>query len=167
MINIEIENAEQVNTQLLRLLERSGNLSSLMADMGEHMVNSTHDNFENSTSPDGARWQANSATTFARLLGQSDTNASGRLNRRGVGRVMNKRPLIANHTLMQSIHYEATSTGVTIGTNLVYGAMMHFGGSRSEFPNLWGDIPARNYLGASEADGAILLDMVKSYMVDG
>lgn len=166
MINIEIENAEQVNVQLLRLLERTGDLSPLMADMGEHMVNSTHDNFENSMSPDGARWQANSATTFGGMLGQSDTNASGRLNSRGAGRVMNKRPLIANHTLMQSIHYEAASTGVTIGTNVVYGAMMHYGGNKAEYPQLWGDIPARNYLGASDADVTVLLDMAVNYLIE-
>lgn len=167
MIIINIDGLEQAQRQLLRIMERGGNLPPVFSDMGEHMVNSTHDNFESSTTPDGESWAANSAATFASMLGSSDTNGSGRLNRRGSNRVMSKQPLIANHTLMQSIHYEAASTGVTIGTNVAYGAMMHFGGSRSEFPNLWGDIPARNYLGASEADGTILLDMVKSYMVDG
>ncbi len=166
MIDVELEGAEQINAQLLRVLERTGDLSPLMSDMGEHMVNSTHNNFESSTSPDGTAWAANSATTFGSMLGASDTNKSGRVNKRGSNKIMNKRPLIANHTLMQSIHYEAASTGVTIGTNLVYGAMMHFGGSKEAYPNLWGDIPARNYLGASEDDVVILIEMASQYLID-
>lgn len=164
MINTDLEGMEQVNAQLLRLLEHTSDLTPLMSDMGEHMVNSTHNNFETSTSPDGIRWEANSAVTLAAMLGKSDTNSSGRLNRRGSNRIMSKRPLVANHTLMQSIHYEAASTGVTIGTNMVYGAMMHYGGTKEEFPHLWGDIPARNYLGASEEDVKILVDMANNYL---
>ena len=166
MVRIEINGLEQAQQQLLRIMERGGNLSPVFSDMGEHMINSTHDNFESSTSPDGQAWAANSAATFASMLGASDTNKSGRVNKRGSNKIMNKHPLIANHTLMQSIHYEAASTGVTIGTNMVYGAMMHFGGAKSDYSHLWGDIPARNYLGASAADGTILLDMVKSYMIN-
>ena len=166
MIRIHIDGLEQAQRQLLRIMERGGNLSPVFSDMGEHMVNSTHDNFENATSPDGQTWAANSAATFASMLGAADGNKSGRVNKRGSNKIMSKRPLIANHTLIQSIRYEAASTGVTIGTNMVYGAMMHYGGSKSEYPHLWGDIPARNYLGASAADGTILLDMVKSYLIE-
>lgn len=166
MIIINIDGLEQAQRQLLRIIERGGNLSPVFSDMGEHMVNSTHDNFENSTTPDGEPWAANSEATFASMLGASDTNQSGRLNRRGSNRVASKQPLIMNHTLMQSIHYEAASAGVTIGTNMVYGAMMHFGGTKEEFPHLWGDIPARNYLGASAADETILTDLITNHLIE-
>lgn len=166
MVRINIDGLEAAQRQLLRIIERGGNLSPVFHDMGEHMVNSTHDNFENSVTPDGEPWAANSEATFAAMLGASDTNKSGRLNRRGANKVASKQPLIANHTLMQSIHYEAASTGVTIGTNLVYGAMMHFGGTKAEYPHLWGDIPARNYLGASSEDATILTDLVANYLID-
>lgn len=166
MIIINIDGLEQAQRQLLRIIERGGNLSPVFSDMGEHMVNSTHDNFENSTTPDGEPWAANSEATFASMLGASDTNKSGRLNRRGSNRVASKQPLIMNHTLMQSIHYEAASAGVTIGTNMVYGAMMHFGGTKEEFPHLWGDIPARNYLGASSDDATILTDLITNHLIE-
>lgn len=166
MVRINIDGLEQAQRQLLRIIERGGNLSPVFSDMGEHMVNSTHDNFENSTTPDGEPWAANSEATFASMLGASDTNQSGRLNRRGSNRVASKQPLIMNHTLMQSIHYEAASAAVTIGTNLVYGAMMHFGGSKADYPHLWGDIPARNYLGASAADETILTDLIANHLME-
>lgn len=166
MIIINIDGLEQAQRQLLRIMERGGDLSPVFNDMGEHMVNSTHDNFESSTTPDGEPWAANSEATFASMLGASDTNKSGRVNKRGANKIVNKQPLIMNHTLMQSIHYEAASAGVTIGTNLVYGAMMHFGGSKEEYPHLWGDIPARNYLGASDSDAAILTDLISNYLIE-
>lgn len=166
MITINIDGLDQTQRYVLRIIERGGDLSPVFSDMGEHMVNSTHDNFENSTSPDGEPWAANSEATFASMLGASDTNQSGRLNRRGSNRVASKQPLIMNHTLMQSIHYEAASAGVTIGTNMVYGAMMHYGGTKADYPHLWGDIPARNYLGASAADETILTDLITNHLIE-
>ena len=166
MITITIDGLDQTQRYVLRIIERGGDLSPVFSDMGEHMVNSTHDNFENSTSPDGEPWAANSEATFASMLGASDTNQSGRLNRRGANKVASKQPLIMNHTLMQSIHYEAASAGVTIGTNMVYGAMMHYGGTKADYPHLWGDIPARNYLGASNNDVTILTDLIKNYLIE-
>ncbi len=118
MVTIELEGAEQANRQLLRLQQRVGNLSPILGEIGEHMVNSTHDNFESSTAPDGTPWASNSPVTFAE-----------------------------------------------IGTNMVYGAMMHFGGSKSAYPNLWGDIPARPYLGMKAGDKPILLQMVGQYLM--
>lgn len=166
MITITIDGLEQAQRYVLRIIERGGDLSPVFSDMGEHMVNSTHDNFENSTSPDGEPWAANSEATFASMLGASDTNQSGRLNRRGANKVASKQPLIMNNTLMQSIHYEAASAGVTIGTNMVYGAMMHYGGTKADYPHLWGDIPARNYLGASNHDVTILTDLIKDHLIE-
>ena len=72
MVRINIDGLDAVQRQLLRLIERGGNLSPVFSDMGEHMVNSTHDNFESSTSPDGQAWAANSAATFASMLGAAD-----------------------------------------------------------------------------------------------
>ena len=36
-----------------------------------------------------------------------------------------------------------TSQGQSFATGSVYGAMMHFGGIRTEFSHLWGAIPDR------------------------
>ncbi len=165
MVTIDLEGAEQANRQLLRLQQRVGNLSPVLADIGEHMVNSTHDNFETSTAPDGTPWASNSPATFASMLGKSHHRKDGRINKRGANKVMSKSPLIQSRTLMQSTHYQVNGQAVEIGTNMVYGAMMHFGGSKSAYPNLWGDIPARPYLGLKAGDKPILLQMVGQYLI--
>lgn len=54
---------------------------------------------------------------------------------------------------------------VGIGSPMVYASMQQYGGNKSDFPNLWGNIPARPFLGASEADKVNIADLVRSYML--
>lgn len=170
MITVQIQGIDTVQNQLLRLAERGHNLSPLLQSMGEYMTNSTLQNFESSTSPDGERWANNSPVTFARMLGNRHHNKDGRINARGVNRVMSKRPLILSHALMGSIHYELASQSVTVGTNMVYakthqyGAVQGaFGRDRRNHPIPWGTIPARPYLGIGARDLPVLERMVVDY----
>ncbi|MEB0047807.1 MULTISPECIES: phage virion morphogenesis protein [unclassified Pseudomonas] len=48
--------------------------------------------------------------------------------------------------LAASITSRATDSSALVGSNKPYAAMMHFGGDKSDFPHLWGDIPGRPYL---------------------
>ncbi len=163
MITVQTHGLERVQNQLLRLTQRGENLTPLLKNMGEQVLNSTKERFESSTDPDGNRWASNSPVTFARLLGSRHTNKSGKINARGVSRVMSKKPLILSHTLQGSIRYQLNGQSVMIGTNLVYAKMMHFGGTKSAFPHLWGDIPARPFLGISATDKQVLERMVIDY----
>ena len=47
-----------------------------------------------------------------------------------------------------------------------YAAMQQFGGIKSEFPHLWGDIPARPFLGVSESDAEEILAIVHDYLAN-
>ncbi len=160
MLTIQVQGLDTVQNQLLRLAQRGHNLTPLLKDMGEQVLNSTQERFDTSTDPDGNRWASNSPVTFARLLGKSHVGKNGRINARGVSRVMSKRPLVLSHTLANSIRYRLASHSVTVGTNMVYARMMHFGGTKSTFSHLWGDIPARPFLGISSTDKRILEQMV-------
>ena len=42
--------------------------------------------------------------------------------------------------------------------------MQQFGGTRSRFGHLWGDIPARPFLGLSTADEQALLEIAEDYL---
>lgn len=163
MLTIQVQGLDTVQNQLRRLAERGANLTPLLKNMGEQVLNSTQERFESSTDPDGNRWASNSPVTFARLLGSRHTNKSGKINARGVSRVMSKKPLILSHTLQGSIRYQLNGQSVMVGTNLVYAKMMHFGGAKSAFPHLWGDIPARPFLGISASDKQVLERMVVDY----
>jgi phage virion morphogenesis protein len=48
--------------------------------------------------------------------------------------------------LAASITTHATDSSAMVGSNKPYAAMMQFGGNKTDFPQLWGDTPARPYM---------------------
>jgi len=49
--------------------------------------------------------------------------------------------LVNEGRLSQSFHYNASSDLLEIGSNMEYAAMQQFGGTKEEFPHLWGAFP--------------------------
>ena len=66
--------------------------------------------------------------------------------------------------LMASLTYVALPDGVKWGTDVIYARMMHYGGTKALFPHLWGDIPARPFLGMNEDDRASVLNIINRIM---
>lgn len=145
---IEFDDREVLDG-LARVLERTGNLRPLLTGIGELMMLSTKQRFVSTTAPDGSPWLLNSVLSTL-LYKEGD------------------RPLTGETGLLHStIDYDVVSaTAVEIGSPMQdYAAMQQFGGTRAEFPNLWGDIPARPFLGMSEADKAEILRLVDNYLL--
>ena len=59
-------------------------------------------------------------------------------------------PLINHGTLRNSITYSVGNDFVDIGTNDKRATMLNFGGTKAQFPHLWGDIPARPFMPQSQ-----------------
>ena len=76
------------------------------------------------------------------------------------------RPLTDGGLLGDTIDYELYgSAGVQIGSPMKdYAAMMQFGGTKSEFPQLWGDVPARPFLGLSDDDRDDVLSILQRHL---
>ncbi len=68
--------------------------------------------------------------------------------------------------LMASLTYIAMPDGVVWGTNVVYARMMHYGGTKAMFPRLWGDIPARPFLGMNDNDTASINNIINRILED-
>jgi len=146
MLSISINGLEQSANYLQRLKLRAGNLRPAMLEIGEVLTESTKQRFETGTAPDGSVWASNSNTTLLYKAGD--------------------KPLVNYGYLAESIHYQSLgNTGVAIGTNKVQAAMMQFGGTKAQFPHLWGDIPARPYLGLSADDGQDILEILAEYLL--
>lgn len=147
-----------VRAELARLAARVDNLQPVLSDIGQQMVRRARARFASSTAPDGARWKPNSAVTLQRLadsIGPSGRKKDGSLNARGRRAVGAKKPLVGeSHSLETQIAHQADRRSVTVSAPTEYAAMQHFGGSRSEFPHLWGDIPARPFM-PIRADGTL------------
>lgn len=180
MIEIKIDDA-QVVAALNRLAAKAGDLRPAMQDIGEHLLVTTKRRFDTSTAPDGTPWAPNKQSTLLARLGSASgvwdhqgrrmgtkkgyLRQNGRLGAKGVATIMGKKPLIGeSRSLGTTISYRVTADGVEIGSPMEYAAMQQFGGSKSKFPHLWGDIPARPFLGLSEEDTAAVVSIVGGYL---
>jgi phage virion morphogenesis protein len=147
MINITVDD-RAIMAALRQLQDHTANLRPALREIGETLKESTQQRFVSTISPDGAPWLRNSV-----LSTLSD------------GRKQGDRPLTNHGILGDTINYQVLGNdGVQIGSPMVYAAMMQFGGTKSEFPWLWGDIPARPFLGVSNADETDILRILQNYL---
>lgn len=147
----------QVLAALRRLRQHSEDITPALKQIGERLVESTQDRFATSTAPDGTPWAANSAVTISRYLGLSS-------GKKREARATGKKPLVNGGFLRDQIHFNVTGNVLEVGATMEYAAMQQFGGKKSEFPHLWGDIPARPFLGISDRDRATIEQVVTDYL---
>lgn len=132
-----------------RLIATGEDPSGALMGIGEVMLDHTKQRFEQSDSPYGEPWTMNSDTTLRTALHGSAKNftKAGKLSKRGNALLAGKKPLIGESKSL-STQFASTVIGndmVTLTSLMVYAAMQNFGGSKAEFPHLWGDIPARQF----------------------
>jgi len=146
MVHVEFDDQE-IRRALQGLLAASGNMTEALSEIGEHLAESTLHRFETKSGPDGTRWDDNSPVTIERK-GRND-------------------PLIHHGSLSEQI--EARLLGndtLAVGSTMEYAAMQQFGGTKAEFPHLWGDIPARPFIGISADDEDEILKIIAAYLRD-
>ena len=146
MISVEFDD-RAILAALRELQQAAGNLRSPLRRIGEVLKESTHKRFSTLIGPDGEMWQTNSDVTY-----ENKADRSGR-------------PLTDHGTLGNTIHAQLIGNdAVEIGSSLEYAAMMQFGGTKAEFPQLWGDIPARPFLGVSAEDEVQVLAILRQHL---
>lgn len=167
MITVKFDD-RQVRDVLAQLVARGKNLRPAFLEIGEDMVESTKQRFSTATSPDGTPWASNSPVTLENYLGafKGSRKKDGSLSKAGTKRSESKKPLTGEtKSLQKTISYQVEdSSSVSIGSPKVYAAMHQFGGTTAQFPHLWGDIPARPFLGVSSSDRENILDIIGSYL---
>jgi phage gpG-like protein len=171
MIAIEFRDQDVISA-FNRLLEATRNPSPALKAIGEALALQAKRTFASGTDPWGRRWQPNAPSTIAAMLARRSGHFAsysdlatrktkqarvgtkrgyfrkdGELGARGSALVASKRPLIgAGRQLSTRIFYNVQGNVLTIGSPMAYAAMQQFGGKKSRFPHLWGDIPARPFL---------------------
>ena len=144
MIEVKIDDA-QIIKALQKLQAVTGDLSPALKEIGEVLTESTKERFNTGTDPDGQPWADNSNVTVER---------KGR-----------NKPLLDSDTLMESIRPNVIGNNILeIGTSIEYAAMQQFGGEKSEFSHLWGNIPARPFLGISADDERQILIILEAHL---
>lgn len=138
-------NSEAVEQAINDLLNKGEDLTAPMKSIGEAMINRTQQRFRDKQAPDGTPWTENSPVTR---------------QRKGHGRVLEG----ASNELAKQFSHSASSDGVEWGSLMIYAAMQQYGGSKAAFPHLWGDIPARPFLGLSDDDEDEVLAILSSHL---
>lgn len=163
---IELTNRSGLD-YLQGMLDRAKNFRPVLAEIGEDQTESTKRRFSTAKAPDGTPWAQNSATTIARYGDLFARKKDGTRTKKTEAKIAGKKPLTGEtRALATTINYQVLSDNeVGTGSPMVYAAMMNHGGKKSDFSHLWGDIPARVFLGASEADKINIADLVRSYML--
>jgi len=160
MITIELKE-DRVGPALDRLAALLDDLTPVMRQIGQYLVDSTRERFPTGTAPDGSRWASKSPTTLARY-------GARRSNR------VDPRPLYGpSRALSTQIFAESGRDSVAVGSNRIYAAVMQFGAARGAFgqtrrgaPIPWGPIPARPFLGLSAEDEAEILEITADWIAD-
>ncbi|MDD4930511.1 MAG: phage virion morphogenesis protein [Gallionella sp.] len=171
MIEIKVDN-KSVLDSLERLSKAAANPRPALLTIGEHLVKTTKARFDTSTAPDGTKWKPNKESTYLKQLvnskggiSKSLHGKSGRINASGERKIMSKRPLVDKGPLgRSSISYYLSGGDLFWGSSMKYAAMQQFGGEKSRFPNLWGDIPDRPFLGVSLDDESKILSVVNDFL---
>lgn len=128
MLTIELNN-QRLQQTLSQIEDAIGDLTPLMQAIAAELASQTEENFEHEGRPE---WPELSDVTTERRAKQG--HWPGQMLQVSAG------------GLAASIVTHATDSSALVGSNKPYAAMMQFGGSQTEFPHLWGDIPARRYL---------------------
>ena len=150
MFTIELSD-DDVVARLNGIVREMGDLTPLMRDIGEYLVDATKQRFMAGEAPDGSAWAPKSEATREKYSRSGES--------------VSIRPLWGpSEELRLGIFAQATPDSVEVGSARPYAAMMQFGGTKSAFQNLWGDIPARPFIGLSDSDQEAILDTIDEWL---
>ena len=160
------------------LVSRAQDMRPVLMEIGEDMAETTKQRFSSASAPDGTAWAPNSALTLARYSSNFARKKDGSLTKGSAAKLAGKKPGTGEtRMLAATINYQVQGTdSVGIGSPMVYAGTFNYGAQSGEFgfgmyssrvgnfPIPWGNIPARPFLGASEADKTNIVQLVQDYL---
>ena len=160
------------------LIGRAEDMRPVLTEIGEDMAESTKLRFASTSAPDGTAWAPNSALTLARYSSNFARKKDGSLTKGSEAKLAGKKPGTGETRMLgTTINYQVQGTdAVGIGSPMVYAGTFNYGAQSGEFgfgmyssrvgsfPLPWGNIPARPFLGASEADKTNIVRLVQDYL---
>lgn len=154
-VNIEF-NIQDALDAMLHIEAAIDDMSGLFDHIGETLLDIHAARFNAQESPDGVPWQA-----LSPWYQQSKPKQKDKI-------------LTLDGTLRSTLHWQIEGNKLLFGTNLVYGAILHFGGIikpvSANALNVGGRpikqvvIPARPWLGISIQDKLLLVDVVREHL---
>lgn len=150
---VEVKDAG-IQAAFNRVILTGQNPAPILLAIGEHVTGRIKYRFRTATAPDGTPWKSNAQSTIENYVYAKGgfSKQTGKILKRGAAAAMSKRPLQGESgDLARQIDYALERDSMIVAANAVYAAMQHFGGTKAEFPNLWGDISARPFMPIMES----------------
>ena len=129
---------KEVAKRLKALVNAGEDLEIAFTDIGEGLLNSTHERFDYEIDPDGNPW----AGLYVDYQKRKKKNKD--------------KILVLDGFMRDTLAYNADSQGLELGTNLIYGATHQFGDEDR-------GIEARPFLGISADDEQMILDTLHDH----
>lgn len=165
--------SQEASGLLLQLETKLGDASPVLTAIGEDMSERIKQRFATATAPDGSRWRPNTQVTIMNYLkARSGFSAkTGKISAKGQKLAIFKRPLQGlNNDLARQIVPVVKNNVLSVVNTMAYAAMQHYGGQKSQFPKLWGDIPSRRFMPLTlqgemdEGEKDLVLDRLREYL---
>lgn len=148
----------------------------LMQIIAQDLENSTRLRFTDSRDPNGVPWapitlaaKLSRARRLASKSGQTLRTMNVAKLRAFLGPAQ---PLLDTRVLANSITSRATNTYAEVGTNKNYAPTHQFGARQGQYgrtkrgaPVPWGNVPARPFLGLSDADRLLITERVEAFIL--
>lgn len=146
MITIEI-NDDLITNALAGALGVLDDMSDIMTKVAQTLRDQTEVRFAEQKSPKGVPWAPRSPATIANYERRKLT----------FGGILNLSGQLSGNLVSTS-----GADFAEVGTPEPYAAMMQFGGTKAAFPHLWGNIPARPFMGLSDENRSDILDTISA-----
>lgn len=157
-----------------QLRDKVDDMAPLLMATGDDMVEDIKQRFATATAPDGTPWQANSQVTMENYIRQRGglSKKTGKILAKGQKLAMNKRPLQGQSGDLARQFSSTVMSGTTllVRSSMIYAAMQQYGGTKAQFPKLWGGIPARPFFPV-KPDGTLypqaeakIVDLLRQYL---
>jgi phage gpG-like protein len=156
-------NAIEVNSVAVKaafdaLGARMSDFSPVLMALSDDIIERTKQRFASTTAPDGTPWKPNTQATLIAFITKQGgfSGKTGKITKKGQNIATGKRPLQgeSGDLARQFSSLVVGGNQLLLGSTMIYARMQQFGGTKAQFSNLWGDIPARPFLPIT-ADGAL------------
>lgn len=153
-VEIAIDDRE-IQAALQRSITANSNMRPVFKAIGERLLRSTEDRFDTETDPTGKPWAPLQISTLYAGYGKKKYTQKGMLTA-AFSRYLGARKILTKSgQLRGSIYSKPTETQVAVGTGKIYGATHQLGR---------GNIPARPFLGVTEADRVEILALIQDHI---
>ncbi len=163
-----------VADMLGQLRAKIEDVGPLLMAMGDDMVVDIKQRFITATAPNGTPWAPNSRVTLENYIRQRGgfSKKTGKILAKGQKLAMSKRPLHGHSgdLARQFSYFVSSGSSLLVGSSMIYAAMQQYGGTKAQFPHLWGSIPARPFMPV-QPDGTLypqeetkIVDRLRAYL---